>query len=108
MRTRPRYLALTECEAGMLLGAPVSIVNHGILRFSLPAGHTLTSDNLHQLVAHHAEFIFIAAPDRRSDEQVAVDAALAARRTMQIFAAADLTDPTTAALFDQVLAHRSA
>ena len=108
MRTRPRYLPIIEAEAGMVLGAPVSVVTKGILRFSLPAGHTLTTDNLHQLIAHQAEFIFIAEPDLRPDEQVAVDAALAARRVMQIFSGADLTDPTLAALFDQVLAYRSA
>lgn len=108
MRTRTHYIPLLEAEAGMVLGAPVSVSTHGILRFSLPAGHTLTDDNLHQLAAHKAEFIFVAEPDTRSDEHVAVDAALAARRTMEIFAGADLTDPTMAALFDQVLGYRSA
>jgi hypothetical protein len=68
----------------------------------------LTEDNLRQLAAHHAEFIFIAEPDTRSDEEIAVDAAKAASRVMDIFAGADLADPTMAALFDQVLAYRSA
>ena len=108
MRTRPHYIPIIEAEAGMTLAAPVNVVSHGILRFSLPAGFTLTEDNLHQLRAHQAEFIFIAEPDPRSDEQVAVDAATAARRVMHIFSGADLTDPTMAALFDQVLAYRSA
>lgn len=108
MRTRTHYIPIVEAEAGMQLGTPVKVVNRGILRFSLPAGHTLSRDNLHQLTAHQAEFIFVAAPDERSDEQIAVDAALAARRTMEIFAGADLTDPTMAALFDRVLSYRSA
>lgn len=108
MRMRPRYIPLAETEAGMVLGAPVSVSSHGILRFSLPEGHALTEDNLCQLAAHRAEFIFIAEPDTRSDEQVAVDAALAAHRVMEIFTAANLSDPTTAALFDQVLIYRSA
>lgn len=108
MRTRTHYIPIVEAEAGMTLGAPVKVVNHGMLRFSLPVGHVLTRDNLHQLTAHQAEFIFVAEPDDRTDEQVAVDAALAARRTMEIFAGADLTDPTLAALFDQVLSYRSA
>ena len=108
MRARPRYLPLLEVRAGMMLGAPVRIVNGGVLRFSLPSEHTLTEDNLHQLIAQRAEFIFVAEPDTRSDEQVAVDAALAARRVMQIFSGADLTEPTMAALFDRVLAYRSA
>lgn len=108
MRTRTHYIPIVEAEAGMLLGTPIKVVNHGMLRFSLPAGHVLTRDNLHQLTAHQAEFIFVAQPDERSDEQVAVDAALSAHRTMEIFAGADLTDPTLAALFDQVLSYRSA
>ncbi len=108
MRTRPRYLPVSEAKAGMVLGAPVRAAGRSSLRFSLPAGHVLTSDNLHQFRVHHAEFIFIAEPDPRPDEQVALDAALAAHRVMQIFSGADLTDPTMAALFDQVLGYRSA
>ena len=108
MRTRTHYIPIVEAEPGMVLGAPVVITNNGMVRLKFPARHILTKDNLHQLTAHHAEFIFVAEPDGRSDEQVAVDAALSARRTMEIFAGADLTDPTLAALFDQVLAYRSA
>lgn len=104
---RTRYLPCSEAEAGMRLGAPVKVVNHGRLRFSLPSGHTLTTDNLNQLRAHRAEFIFIEEPDDRSDEQVATDAALAAHRVLHIFAGASLGDPTMAALFDQVLTYRS-
>jgi hypothetical protein len=108
MRTRPHYLPLIEAEEGMVLAAPATIKHNGVLRFSLPANHALTDDNLRQLRAHHAEYLFVALPDHRSDEQVAVDAAQSARRTMEIFSGADLTDPTMAALFDQVLGFRSA
>ncbi len=108
MRTRTRYLPLAEAEAGMVLAVPASATSHGILRFSLPAGHALTEDNLRQLLTHRVEFVFVAIPDPRSDEEVAVDAALSARRAIEIFAGADLTDPNMAALFDQVLVHRSA
>lgn len=108
MRTRPRYLPLNEAAAGMVLGTPVQMGRQGQHRYSLPAGHTLTEDNLRQLFIHHAEFIYIAEPDTRSDAEVAVDAARAARRVMEIFDGADLEDPTTAALFDKVLAYRSA
>lgn len=108
MRTRPRYLPLIEAEAGMVLGTPVHMGRQGPHRYSLPAGHTLTEDNLRQLAIHHAEFIYIAEPDTRSDAEVAVDAARAAGRVMDIFSGADLEDPTLAALFDKVLAYRSA
>jgi len=106
--TRLRGTPLSLARAGVVLGAPVRIENHGVLRFSLPAGHTLTEDNLHQLAAHRAEFIFVAEPDSRADEQVAVDVARVARRVLDIFAGADLGDPTMAALFDQVLVYKSA
>ncbi len=108
MRTRTHFIPIVAAKEGMTLAAPVNVVSHGVLRFSLPSGYTLTEDNLHQLRVHHAEFIFVAEPDPRSDEQVAVDAAAAARRVMHIFSGADLTDPTVAALFDQILAYRSA
>ncbi len=107
-RTRPHYRPIIEAEEGMVLAAAVKVVNDGVLRFSLPAGHALTEDNLHQLRAHRAEFVFVAEPDTRADEEVALDAALAARRVMHIFAGADLSDPNMASLFDQVLAYRSA
>jgi hypothetical protein len=108
MRTRTHYIPIIEAEEGMVLGAPVAVSQRGVLRFSLPSGHKLTRDNLHQLTAHQAEFIFVTTPDTRSDEQIAVDAALSARRTMDIFAGADLTDPNMAAFFDQILMFRSA
>ncbi len=107
MRTRHRYLPIFEARAGMVLSVPARVVAHGFLRFSLPAGHALTEDNLHQLNAHHAEFIFVDEADTRPDEQVAIDAAAAAHRVMEIFDGADLGDPNMAALFDQVLGYRS-
>lgn len=108
MRIRPRYVPMIEAEAGMVLGAPVSVSSNRFMVLSLPAGHQLTSDNLNQLVAHHAEFIYVAEPDNRSDEEVAADAALSAHRVLQIFSGADLADPNVATLFDQVLLYRSA
>lgn len=108
MRNRIRYLPLIEIKADMVLGAPIRFVHKGNTAFSLPAGHALTYDNLNQLVAHRVEFVSIAEPDTRTDDEVAVEAALAARRVMHIFSGAELTVPTMAALFDQVLIYRSA
>ncbi|MBU1364191.1 MAG: hypothetical protein KKE51_10255 [Gammaproteobacteria bacterium] len=107
MRTRTQYIPVSEAEAGMTLAAPLNVIKHRQTRFSLPAGHMLTPDNLRQLTANRAEFIFIAEPDTRSDEQIAQDTALVAGRIMEIFSDADLGDPTTMALFDQILAYRS-
>ncbi len=107
MRRRTHYLPLTEVAAGMILATPVQAVVSGQLRFRLPAAHALTADNLRQLAAHRVEFVFVDLPDDRSDQEVAVDAALAARRTMEIFNGADLSDPPMAALFDQILTYRS-
>ena len=108
MRTRTCYIPIMEAEAGMTLAAAAKVTRQGKLRFSLPAGHVLTEDNLHQLAAHRAEFIFAALPDSRSDEQVASDTALVTCRVLDIFAGADLSEPTTAALFDQIYAYRNA
>jgi len=107
MKTRQQYLPIELARAGMLLCEPVQVVEHGLVSMTLPASHVLTQESLNQLVAHHAEFIEVAVPDERSDEQIAVDAALSARRVMEIFSAADLTDPNMAAFFDLVLCYRS-
>lgn len=107
MRTRTQYLPIIEAEAGMMLAAALKVVKYGHLRLSLPARHVLTPDNLHQMTAHQTEFIFIAEPDTRSDEQVAIDTAQVAHRVMEIFVGADLSDPTMSALFDQILAYRN-
>jgi hypothetical protein len=108
MRTRHHYIPIVEARTGMVLSASARVIVRGMLSLELPAGHALTEENLQQLNTHHAEFIFVDLSDSRSDQQVALDAALAARRVMQIFEGADLTDPNMAALFDQVLGYRSA
>jgi hypothetical protein len=107
-RTRPRYLPIIEAKEGMVLGSPLKVVNNGVLRLFLPAGTVLTSDTLHQLIVHRAEYCFIDEPDTRSDQEVALNAALMAHRVMHIFSGADLSDPNMAALFDRVLTYRSA
>ena len=106
-RTRKHYLPLADVEADMVLGEPVALTERNILRLSLPAGHELTEGNLRQLAAHHAEFVCVALPDTRSDEEIAAESAAAAARVMDIFDGADLTNPALAALFERVLAFRS-
>lgn len=108
MRTRHHFISIEDARAGMVLSQSANIVDHGFLSLTFPAGHELTEENLSQLNTCHAEFIDIEVLDARSDEQVAVDAASAAKRVLQIFDGADLSDPNMAALFDQVLAYRSA
>lgn len=107
-RTRQHYIPVVEAEAGMVLYAPANAVSGGSVMFSLPQGHTLTQDNLHQLKAHHVEYIFVAEPDERSDAAIAIDNAVIAGKVLHIFHGADMADPTTAALFEQVLAYRRA
>jgi hypothetical protein len=108
MRTRHHFIPIDDAQVGMVLSQPASVVDHGFLNLTLPAGHTLTQENLNQLIAHHAEFIFIDRSDSRSDQEVALDAAEAARRIMQIFSGVDLSEPNMMAFFDQILAYRSA
>jgi hypothetical protein len=108
MRIRHLVIPLEQAQAGMVLGQPLEVVFRRVLGLTLPAGHTLTEENLHQLSVHHAEFICIDQADNRSDEQVAIDAAQAAHRVMALFEGADLSEPHMAAFFDQILAYRSA
>jgi hypothetical protein len=105
MPQRIRYLPIEDVTEGMTLAEPVT----GSYQLSLlPAGATLTPENVQQLLAHHVEFVCVALPDNRSAETIAVDSARAARQVLEIFEGADLTDPTLAALFNQVLTYRSA
>lgn len=106
-RTRKHYLPIMEARPGMVLGEPVFLSERNILRFSLPAGHELCEDSLRQLIAHRAEFVCIAMPDQRPDEEISLAAANSARQVMKIFEGADLSRPALAALFDRVLAYRS-
>jgi hypothetical protein len=108
MRVRHRYVPIVEAQVGMVLGAAADAVSGGAVSFSLPADHHLTEDNLYHLLAHSVEYIFVDEEDLRPDEEIAVDAARVAGRVLRIFSGADLTEPTTAALFDQVLRYRSA
>jgi len=106
-RVRKHYLPVTEVAPGMVLGDAIFLSERKLLRFSLPAGHTLTEDNLRQLIAHRAEFVCIAMPDQRTDEEVSLAAANSAGQVMKIFEGADLSRPAIAALFDRILAFRS-
>jgi hypothetical protein len=108
MRIRHTFIPMAQAQAGMVLSQPTQVTERGFLSMTLPAGHILTDENLSQLNAHHAEFLYIDRPDSRSDEQVAEDVATAVGRSLAIFDGADLTDPHMAAFFDQVLAYRSA
>lgn len=106
-RIRMHYLPITEVAPGMVLGDAVFLAERKVLRFSLPAGHALTEDNLRQLIAHRAEFVCIAMPDQRTDAEVSLAAANSAGQVMKIFEGADLSRPAVAALFDRILAYRS-
>ena len=108
MRIRHLVIPMEQAQAGMVLGRPLEVVFRRVLGLTLPVGHTLTEENLHQLSVHHAEFICIDQADNRSDEQVAIDAAQAAHSVMALFEGADLSEPHMAAFFDQILAYRSA
>jgi len=107
-RTRNHYIPIVEAQIGMVLFAATNSVGRGSVVFSLPRGHALTEDNLHQLRAHHVEYIFVSEPDDRTEEAIATDNAVIAGKVLHIFHGADMADRTTAALFDQVLAYRRA
>lgn len=106
-KLRRRYLPFHQVHAGMVLGEPLTLTERHIVRFTLPAGHILTDENLQQMAAHHAEFVCMAEPDARSEEEIARDTRNAATRVQEIFAHADLSEPILAALYERVLAYRT-
>jgi hypothetical protein len=108
MKTRHHFLPIEDARPGMIISAAMQVAEHGYLSMTLPAGQTLTQENLNQLIAHHAEFVDVDLEDQRTNEQIAVDTALSARRLLEIFAGADLSVPHMAAFFDQILVYRSA
>lgn len=105
MRHRIKYVPAFEARAGMTLSEPAQDRNLSTL---LPAGHTLTEENLQQLVAHQVELLCVAFDDSRSAEEIAEEASVMAKRVLDTFQTANLSDPLTAALFNQVLTYRSA
>lgn len=106
MSIRLRYLPLPEVTEGMVLGRQLVLCEHGVIRFSLPAGHALTEANLRQLAVHQAEFVCIGEEDGRSEEVRAREWAAHEARLARIFRAADLDDPALAGLYQAVLAYR--
>lgn len=107
MKQRLRYLPLNELVEGMVLGASLTIAEHGVTNFALPAGQVLTEDNLRQIALRHGEFACIAEDDPRSDEACAAERAQHEARLQRIFANADLDQPAVAGLYAAVLAYRS-
>lgn len=106
-RQRLRYLPFNEIQPGMVLGEAVTLSNRNIMRFSLPAGHELSEDNVRQLAIHCAEFVCVALPDTRSEKEIAYDAEMAAARVQRTFSGANLSQPALAALYQCMLAFRS-
>lgn len=106
MDFRLRYLPLPDVVEGMVLGAPLTLAENGVISFHLPDGHVLTESNLQQMRVRHAEVVCIREPDSRSDEERANEWARAEERLQTIFRAADLAQPATAGLYEAVRAYR--
>ncbi|MDD2808610.1 hypothetical protein [Rhodoferax sp.] len=107
MRTRHLFLPMDQVQPGMVLAEEANVVQGQYLSMTLATGHTLTEENISQLRSCQAQYVFIAQPDTRSNEQIAVVVSETARRTLELFAGADLSQPHMAAFFDQVLVYRS-
>jgi hypothetical protein len=105
MNMRIRYLPIENAVIGMVLGDTVTD-NH--LRALLPSGAVLTDENLNQMLAHQVEFLCIAEPDTRSADEVSNDLATTLKQLEIVFERANLLDPLTKALFEQLLIYRSA
>lgn len=105
MRNRVKYIPAFEARQGMVLAEAAC---DRYLRTVLPSGHQLSEENLSQLVAHQVELVCVTMRDVRTDEEVALEASTMAKQVLDAFEKADLSDPVTAALFNQVLTYRSA
>jgi hypothetical protein len=105
MPVRTRFLAVELAEPGMVLAKAVTNQHMHTL---LPAATLLSEENIRQLRAHGAEFLTVSSPDHRTPEEVAAQARDAAHNVRAVFRNADLTEPAMAALFNCVLAYRSA
>lgn len=106
MTTRLRYIPLHEASEGMLLGAALTLIEHGVVTFRLPAGHELTESNLRQLAVHHGEFVCIEETDTRSDDEREQQWAMDEARLARIFRLADLSQPALAGLYQAILNFR--
>lgn len=108
MRQRLRYLPLPEVSAGMVLGAPLALADHGVTNFTLPAGHELTEGSLRQIASRHGEFVCVLEEDQRSEAECQADREREMKRLEQVFAHADLSPHSAlASLYAAVLAYRS-
>lgn len=107
MNKRLRYLPFSDVVEGMELGAPLTIAEHGVTNFTLPAGQVLTDTNLRQIAMRHGEFVCVLEDDPRSDAERAADRLASEARLAKIFADADLSRPALAGLYAAVLAYRS-
>ena len=105
MRTRTLYQPIEDARVGMVLAEPAKDRYQMTL---LPAGSSLTEENMAQLLAHEVELICVSMEDTRSDETIGLHAAHCAHQVLEVFEGADLSQPVLAALFNQVIIYRSA
>lgn len=108
MATRMRYLATPDLAPGMALAQPLTLVEHEVVTYSLPAGHVLTAENLQQLASHHSVGALVLEEVERSDAQQLAHIQRQSDRLQMIFRHADVSVPQTQALVAVLLAHRSA
>lgn len=103
---RIHYLPLGLAVPGMVLGAPLVLMEHGVVRFNLPVGHVLTDANLEQLRTRHAEIVCVQEPDTRTSEQREAEWAQEEARVKRVFQLADMKQNLVRSLFQSVLAYR--
>ena len=108
MATRTRYLALSDLAPGLVLAQPLTLVEHEVVTYRLPAGHVLTEENLYQLASHHSVGALVRQEIARTDAEHLEHIQRQSARLQMIFRHADLSVPQTQALVDALLAHRSA
>lgn len=108
MTRRYRFLPLNKLQVGMILSRAVTVVQQGLVTYSLPADMALTEQNIEQLALHDAVCVQVAQADTRTAEEIQAFNERQAGRLQMIFKPANLAEPETRTLFDALLAYRSA
>ncbi|MEY4593042.1 MAG: hypothetical protein RIR18_1937 [Pseudomonadota bacterium] len=104
--TRLHYIPLVQAAPDMILGMPLVLTEHGVVRFNLPAGHKLNQANLDQIQTRHAEIICVVEPDVRTPEEQEAAWASAEKELNTIFQLADPQQVLIHNLRDAVMAYR--
>lgn len=104
--TRLHYIPLARAIPDMVLGMPLVLTEHGVVRYNLPSGHKLNQANLDQLKTRHAEIVCVVEPDLRTPEEQEAAWLSAETELEKTFQLADSNNALIRNLRNAVMAYR--